>query len=90
LLPKTIMNDSDPLQEGLVKSLLGFFGVIAAARLLPRLLSFTMRRFVFGLLSEMILVVLASLLTEKIARKLTGRDPSPESGDPFGETFPEP
>jgi hypothetical protein len=83
------MNDTDPLQEGLVKSLLGFFGVIAAAKLLPKLLGYTVRRFVFGLLSEVIWVVLASLLTEKIARKLTGRDPSPESNDPVGEAFPE-
>ena len=70
------MNDSDPLQEGLVKGLLGFLGVIAAAKLLPRLLGFTMRRFVFGLLAEIIMVVLAALLTEKVAQKLTGRDPS--------------
>ncbi|PSQ89273.1 MAG: hypothetical protein BRD30_05850 [Bacteroidetes bacterium QH_2_63_10] len=84
------MDDNDPLQEGLVKGLLGFLGVIAAFKFLPRVLSFTVRRFVFGLLSEVIWVVLASLLTEKIARKLTGRDPSPESNDPVGEAFPEP
>jgi hypothetical protein len=75
------MDDNDPLQEGLVKGLLGFLGVIAAFKFLPRVLSFTVRRFVFGLLAEVIMVVLAGLLTEKIAKKLTGRDPSP---DPFG------
>ena len=73
------MDDSDPLLEGLVKSVLGFFGVIAAAKLLPKLFSFTMRRFVFGLLSELIMVVLAALLTEKFAEKLTGRESSSES-----------
>ena len=83
------MDDNDPLQESLVKGLLGFFGVIAAFKFLPKVLSFTVRRFVFGLLSEVIMVVLAALLTEKVAKKLTGRDPSPQ-GDPFGESFPEP
>lgn len=73
------MDNNDPLQEGLLKGLLGFLGVIAAAKFLPKILSFTMRRFVFGLLSEIIMVVLAALLTEKFAQKLTGRDPSQES-----------
>lgn len=77
------MNDNDPLQEGLVKGLLGFFGVIAAVKFLPKVLSFTVRRFVFGLLAEVIMVVLAGLLTEKVAKKLTGRDPSAQ-GEPFG------
>lgn len=73
------MDTSDPLQEGLVKWLLGFFGVIAAVKLLPKVLSFLTRRFVFGLLSEIIMVILAGLLTEKVAEKLTGRDPAEDS-----------
>ena len=76
------MDDNDPLREGLVKGLLSFLGVIAAFKFLPRMLSFTLRRFVFGLLAEVIMVVLAGLLTEKIAKKLTGRDPSPDAFGP--------
>lgn len=78
------MNDNDPLQEGLVKGLLGFLGVIAAFKFLPKVLTYTVRRFVFGLLAEVIMIVLAGLLTEKVAKKLTGRDPSSSGGDPFG------
>ena len=81
------MDNNDPLQEGLVKGLLGFFGVIAAAKLLPKLLGYTMRRFVFGLLSEIIIVVLTALLTEKVAKKLTGRDNAHDNV--FGEPFPD-
>ena len=73
------MDNSDPLQEGLVKWLLGFFGVIAAVKFLPRVLGFVTRRFIFGLLAEIIMVVLAALLTEKAARKLAGSDPAEES-----------
>ena len=74
------MDNFEPTESGplntLIKSALGFFGVIAAFKLLPKLLSFVTRRFVFGLLSEIIFVVLAGLLTEKLAEKLTGKEGS--------------
>ena len=56
----------------IIKVVLGFFGVIAAAKLLPRTMVFMARRYVFNLITELVIVVIAALLTEKIARKLTG------------------
>lgn len=68
-------NPFDPNDEAtstLVKFVLGFFGIIAAAKLLPRTFVFMMRRYLFSLVTELVVVVIAALLTEKIARKITG------------------
>lgn len=70
---------SDPFQEGVVKWILGFFGVIAAVKFLPKVLGFITRRFVFGLLSEVIMVILAGLLTEKVVEKIAGDETFDES-----------
>lgn len=51
--------------------IVGFVGVIAAFFFLPRTLKYLVRRFVFGVISEVVLVVLAGLLTEKAVEKLT-------------------
>lgn len=51
--------------------LFGFVGVVAAFFLLPRTLKFLIRRFVFGVISEVVLVVLAGLLTEKAVERLS-------------------
>jgi hypothetical protein len=67
------------MQEGLLKGVLCFLGVIAAVKFLPKVLGFTVRRVLFGFLSEVIIIVLAALLTDKVAKKLTGRDPSQDS-----------
>lgn len=72
------MDDFSPtdsgLQNTLIKSALGFFGMIAGVKLLPKLLSLFARRFLFGFVSQMIFVVLAGLLTKKVAETITGRD----------------
>ncbi len=60
-------------QSVLIKAVLGFLGVIAFWKLLPRAVSFFVRRWVLGLVAEVIFVVIAALLTEKLAGKLTGR-----------------
>ena len=77
------MDRFEPTESGslntLIKSAVGFFGVVATFKLLPKLLSFVTRRFIFGLISEVIFVVLAGLLTEKVAEKLTGKE-APEAG----------
>ncbi len=61
--------------SGLVSLLLGFFGVTAAFLLLPKTIKFVIRHFVLGIVSEIVAVVLAGLLTEKLI-DLIGRDAS--------------
>lgn len=62
------------LQRSLWSWGLGFLGVLAVFKLLPRTIKYVIRRFVFGLISEIVFVVIAALLTEKIAGHLTGRN----------------
>ena len=71
----------------LIQGLLGLLGVYAAARLLPRVLKSMTRRFLFGLIGEILLVALGLFLT----RRATGRPsrngtPSPEK-DSRSEEF---
>ena len=69
------MNNLDPLQSdlggSLVKYLLGFFGFIAAILLLPRTIKFVIRRFLLGVIGEVVAVVVAGLLTEKAIEQLS-------------------
>ena len=53
------------LRDPLAKWFLGFFGALFGFMLLPRALKVFLRRFVFGTLSEIVLIVLTGLLTEK-------------------------
>lgn len=52
--------------DGLISLLLGFFGVTAAFLLLPKTIKYVIRHFVAGIISEIVMVVLAGLLTEKL------------------------
>ncbi len=52
---------SDPI----VKWLLGFFGAVFGFLLLPKAIKLFVRRFLFGILGEVIFIVVAGLLTEK-------------------------
>ncbi len=51
-----------------IQGLLGLLGLYAAVRLLPRLLRFLTRRFVFGLIGEIVLVALGLFLTRRATR----------------------
>lgn len=53
-------------QKSLLAVLMGFFGVTAAIYLLPRTVKFLLRRFLFGLMAEIVTVVVTGLLTEKV------------------------
>lgn len=61
------------LQQSLLTWVLGFFGMLVAFKLLPKTIKYVMRRFIFGLVSEIVFVVIAALLTEKAAEKLTNQ-----------------
>lgn len=58
------------LAESTSKWLFGFFGALAAFLLLPRTVKFLIRRFIWGVLAEVVAVVVAGLLTEKAAERI--------------------
>ncbi|PSQ97955.1 MAG: hypothetical protein BRD55_00715 [Bacteroidetes bacterium SW_9_63_38] len=64
----------------LVQGLLGMLGFYAAIRLLPRVLKSMTRRFLFGLVGEILLVALGLFLTRRAAE-----EPSPPSESTNGE-----
>ena len=57
------------------QGVLGVLGLYAALRLLPRLLKSMTRRFLFGLIGEILLVAVGLVLTRRAAE---GRDSSAE------------
>lgn len=57
----------------LSKVAMGFFGFFAVKKLLPKTIGLVFNRWTFGLINQIVFVVLAALLTDKLARKLTGR-----------------
>lgn len=63
----------DAPQNALINLLLGFFGVLGALLILPKALKFFSRRFAFGIVSEIIAIVITGLLTEKLVSQV-GRD----------------
>ncbi len=54
-----------PLNDPLVKGLLGFFGTVFGLLLLPRAIKLFFRKFVLGTLGEIVAIVVTGLLTEK-------------------------
>jgi len=54
-----------PLLTRLVQGVLGVLGLYAALRLLPRVLKAMTRRFVFGLVGEILLVAVGLFLTRR-------------------------
>lgn len=76
------MNLSDSNStDSILKAVLGFFGVIAAFKIVPKAFSFITRKFVFGFISQIVWVVLAGLLTQKAAEKFAGKDLPETSAD---------
>jgi len=74
-LPRSNLFSSDsssPLLTRIVQGVLSVLGVYAMIRLLPRLVSSFFKRFVFGLIGEILLVAIGTLLTERLTRSLTG------------------
>lgn len=67
------LSDSGPT-DSILKAVLSFFGVIAAFKIVPKAFSFVTRKFVFGLVSQVVWIVIAGLLTEKAAEKFAGKD----------------
>ena len=58
------------LPDTLSKFVAGFVGTSCAFLLLPRTAKLFVRRFVLGLIGEVIFVIITALLTEKMARFL--------------------
>lgn len=71
---KRTSQSSTGLRSSLLTWVLGFLGITALIKFLPRTLSYATRRWVFGLITELVVVILAGLLTEKLANRMTGRN----------------
>jgi len=82
-------SSSPSLLTRIVQGVLGALGLYAIVRFLPRLVSSLVKRFFLGVIGEILLVVLGTLLTQQVAQRLTGwasgqhngRRPAPESPD---------
>ncbi len=68
------LQQSTGLRSSLLTWVLGFLGITALIKLLPRVVRYAVRRWIFGLISEIVVVVLAGLLTEKLVDRLGGRN----------------
>ncbi|NBB75456.1 MAG: hypothetical protein GVY35_17570 [Bacteroidetes bacterium] len=62
------------LQSVILPWVLGALGITALIKFLPRTITYAIRRWVFGLIAEIVMVVLAGLLTEKLVDRLTSRN----------------
>jgi len=63
-----------PLNDPIVKALLGFFGAVFGFLMLPRALKYFLRRFVLGTFSEIVAIVITGLLTEKVVHFISKDD----------------
>lgn len=82
---RKLSTGSPQTDKSLVSVLLGFFGVTAAFLLLPKTVKFVIRRFLLGIISEIVAVVLTGLLTEKLVDLIGEQSeaqvaPAPERG----------
>jgi len=64
----------------LVQGLLGILGFYAAVRLLPSVLRSMTRRFLFGLIGEILLVALGLFLTRRATERPARPAPAEENG----------
>ncbi len=62
------------LQSVILPWVLGALGITALIKFLPRTITYAIRRWVFGLIAEIVMVVIAGLLTEKLVDRLTARN----------------
>jgi Na+/H+ antiporter NhaC len=80
-----IDNHQAPQRQAIINLITGFFGVLGAILILPRALRFFGKRFAFGIVSEIVAIVITGLLTEKLVSTL-----SPDGEDsPSDRTRPE-
>ena len=63
-----------PLGDPLVKWFLSFFGALFGFMLLPRAIKTFFRRFLLGTLSEIVVIIVSGLLTEKAVNLLKKDD----------------
>jgi len=68
----------------LIQGILGILGFYAAVRFLPRVLKSMTRRFLFGLIGEILLVALGLFLTRRATERSpdTGAAPAGSEGRP--------
>lgn len=62
------------LQSVILPWVLGALGITALIKFLPRTIMYAIRRWIFGLIAEVVMVVIAGLLTEKLVDRLTSRN----------------
>ena len=62
------------LQSVILPWILGALGITALIKFLPRTIMYAIRRWVFGLIAEIVMVVIAGLLTEKLVDRFTSRN----------------
>jgi len=62
------------LQSVILPWVLGALGITALVKFLPRTIMHAIRRWLFGLIAEIVMVVIAGLLTEKLVDRLTSRN----------------
>lgn len=60
-------SSDSPILTRLLQGLLGMLGIYAALRFLPRVLKSMTRRFLFGIIGEILLVALGLFLTRRAA-----------------------
>jgi len=73
---------SSPILTRVVQGILSLLGVYAIIRFLPRLVSSFFKRFVFGLVGEIVLVTIGTLLTERFTRDSGERSSMPATSGP--------
>lgn len=75
---RKLTTGSAETDRSLLSILLGFFGVTAAFLLLPKTVKFVIRRFLLGIISEIVAVIVTGLLTEKLVDLISeGTDSDP-------------
>ena len=65
----------------LIQGLLGLLGFYAAIRFLPRVLKSMTRRFLFGIIGEILLVAVGLLLTRRATERPSRNGTSPPEDD---------
>ena len=65
----------------LIQGLLGILGIYAAIRLLPRVLKSMTRRFLFGIIGEILLVAVGLFLTRRAAESPSRNGTVPEGAE---------
>lgn len=73
------LQESSNLGTSILTWLLGVLGITALIKLLPRAVKYLIRRWVIGLLIELVAVILVALLSEKLVDRLAGPPPDVEA-----------